>query len=123
MQCDIGHVAGRADIAGGTVHHAFLWRWGKMLDLGEAPGWPCSTAVAVNVRVEVIIDTGICSVGGGPGMVWRDGETYNLNSLVPAGTEFFIGDVFSINDRGEIAAAGVLPNGDIHDLLLVPDGE
>ncbi len=116
-----GDVVGRADVAGGTAHRAFLWRRGKMLDLGAAPGWPCSTAVAVNVRAEVIIDTGIFGVGGGPGMMWRDGKAYDLNSLVSGGTQFFIGDVFAINDRGEIAAVGVLPNGDIHDILLVPD--
>ena len=53
-------------------------------------------------------------------MLWRNGVTYDLNTLVPPTTEFFIGDVNFINDRGEIAVTGVLPNGDIHDLLLVP---
>lgn len=118
---DEGDVVGRADIPEGNAHHAFLWRNGTMLDLGAAPGWPCSTAVAMNVRDEVIINTGICNQGGGPGLVWHDGQTYDLNSLIPAGGPFFIGDVFAINDRGEIAAVGVLPNGEIHDLLLVPD--
>lgn len=115
-----GDVVGRADVAGSSNHRAFLWRGGKMIDLGAAPGWPCSTAVAVNVRSDVIIDTGICGVGGGPGLLWHDGTAYDLNSLIYGGTQFFIGDVFAINDRGEIAAVGVLPNGDIHDLLLVP---
>src|SRR5438270_6879767 len=31
-----------------------------------------------------------------------------------------VGDVNFINDRGEIAATGVLPNGDHHAILLVP---
>jgi probable HAF family extracellular repeat protein len=118
---DNGDVVGRADIAGSSGHHAFLWRRGKMIDLGAAPGWPCSTAYAVNIRGEVIIDTGICGKGGGPAMVWRNGKAYDLNTLIPAGSQFFIADVFSINDRGEIAVVGVLPNGDIHDLLLIPD--
>jgi probable HAF family extracellular repeat protein len=119
---DSGDVVGRADIPGSTNHHAFLWRKGKMLDLGAAPGWPCSTAEVINARGEVIIDTGICGVGGGPGYLWRDGVSYELNTLVPADTPFFIGDLFFINDRGEIAAVGVLPNGNIHDLLLTPCG-
>ena len=117
---DNGDVVGRADIAASTDHHAFLWRKGKMHDLGAAPGWPCSTAVDINARGEVIIDTGICGQGGGPGLLWRNGVTYDLNSLVPAGTQFFIGDVNSINDRGEIAVVGNLANGDMHDLLPVP---
>ena len=117
---DNGVVVGRADIVGGKTHHAFMWRRGNMIDLGAAPGWPCSTALAVNARDEVILNTGICGVGGGPGMVWRDGKSYDLNTLVPAGSPFVIGDLFAINDRGEIAAAGVFPDGRIHDLLLVP---
>jgi hypothetical protein len=28
--------------------------------------------------------------------------------------------VFDINDRGEIAAVGILPNGDTHAVLLIP---
>ena len=117
---DSGDIVGRADVKNGTDHHAFLWRHGKMQDLGSSPDWPCSTAVEINARREVIIDTGICGQGGGPGMLWRNGVTYDLNTLVPPTTEFFIGDVNFINDRGEIAVTGVLPNGDIHDLLLVP---
>jgi hypothetical protein len=31
-----------------------------------------------------------------------------------------VGDVSFINDRGEIAATGVLSNGDQHAILLVP---
>ncbi len=118
-----GDVVGRADVAGGKEHHAFLWRTGRMIDLGAAPGWPCSTALAENSRGEVIIDTGICGVGGGPGMVWRDGKSYDLNTLIPTDLPFAIGDLFSIDDRGDIAAVGVFPNGDIHDLLLVPSRE
>ena len=118
---DNGDVVGRADIAGSSDHHAFLWSRGRMFDLGTAPGWPCSTAVQINSRSEVIIDSGICGQGGGPGLLWRDGVTYDLNTLTPAGTLFFIGDVNFINDRGEIAVTGVLPNGNIHDLLLLPD--
>lgn len=56
-------VVGQADIAGSRDHHAFLWRRGKMIDLGAAPGWPCSTALAVNIRGEVIINTGNCNQG------------------------------------------------------------
>ena len=55
-----GEIVGRADLPGSQIHHAFLWENGKMLDLGAAPGQPCSTAIDINSRGQIIIDTGIC---------------------------------------------------------------
>jgi len=119
-----GDVVGRADIAGSSNHHAFLWRNGKMKDLGAAIGWPCSTAVDVNSAGEIIVDTGICGVGGGPGSISESGEPIvDLNTLVFPSSELSVGDVNYINDRGEIAATGVLPNGDHHAILLIPNGD
>jgi len=115
-----GQIVGRADLPGSQVHHAFLWQNGKMIDLGFSPDWPCSTAIDVNSRGQVIIDTGICGVGGGPGLLWDHGKLYDLNTLVPPNSGLTIGDVNFISDRGEIAAMGVLPNGDQHAVLLIP---
>jgi uncharacterized membrane protein len=102
------------------VHHAFLWKKGKMIDLGVAPGQPCSTAIDINSQGQVIIDTGVCGVGGGPGMLWENGNLYDLNSLIPPNSGIAVGDPNFINDRGEIAATGLLPNGSKHAILLVP---
>jgi probable HAF family extracellular repeat protein len=117
---DGGQVVGRADLPGSQVHHAFLWKNGTMTDLGASPSWPCSTAIDINSRGQVIIDTGICGVGGGPGLLWENGHLYDLNDLIPPNSGLQIGDVNFINDRGEIAATGVLPNGDEHAVLLIP---
>lgn len=121
---DGGDVVGRANFSPtSTNRHAFLWKKGKMTDLGVAVGWPCSTALAINARGQVIIDTGICGVGGGPALLWENGgPSIELNSLVVPGSGLTVGDVAYINDRGEITAVGVLPNGDQHAVLLVPDG-
>jgi len=43
-----------------------------------------------------------------------------LNSLVLAGSELNITGAAFINDRGEIAGSGVLPNGDTRAVLLIP---
>jgi hypothetical protein len=83
-------------------------------------GWPCSTAIDVNSQGQVIIDTGICGVGGGPGLLWDNGVMYDLNTLIAPNSGFLIGDVNFINDNGEIAVTGILPNGDQHALLLIP---
>jgi probable HAF family extracellular repeat protein len=115
-----GQIVGRADLPGSQVHHAFLWKNSKMIDLGASPNWPCSTAIDINSRGQVIIDTGVCGVGGGPGLLWDDGKLYDLNTLIPPNSGLRIGDVNFINDRGEIAATGVLPNGDQHAILLIP---
>ena len=120
---DAGEIVGRADPAGTTNHDAVLWKNGTVTDLGLAVGWPCSTALDINARGQVIIDTGICGVGGGPGLLWENGgPSVNLNALVEPGSNITVGDVNYINDRGEIAVTGTLPNGDRHAILLVPDG-
>jgi probable HAF family extracellular repeat protein len=119
-----GEVVGRADMPGSKTHHAFLWRNRQMTDLGVPVGWPCSTAVDINSRGQVIVDTGICGKGGGPGSLWENGgPLVDLNSLVLPGSNIAIRDVGSINDRGEIAANGWLPNGDRHAILLIPAGD
>jgi len=117
---DSGQIVGRADLPGSQIHHAFLWQDGKMFDLGSSPDWPCSTAIDVSSRGQVIIDTGVCGVGGGGGLLWDHGKLYDLNTLVPPNSGLAIGDVNFINDHGEIAATGVLPNGDQHAVLLIP---
>ena len=121
---DAGEIVGRADLAGTTHHHAVLWKKGTITDLGVAAGWPCSTAIDINERGQVIIDTGICGVGGGPGLLWENGgPSVDLNALVDPASTITVGDVNFINDRGEIAATGILPNGDQHAILLIPDGD
>jgi probable HAF family extracellular repeat protein len=118
---DAGQIVGRTDTSGNASHHAVLWDRGTMTDLGVAAGFPCSTAIDINERGQVIIDTGICNVGGGPGLLWENGgPSVDLNTLLLPGSGLTVGDVNYINDRGEIAATGMLPNGDLHAVLLVP---
>jgi hypothetical protein len=47
----------------------------------------------------------------------------DLNGFVPAGSDFTLIQGIFINDGGEIAAQGVLPNGDQRAVLLIPCGE
>jgi len=119
---DSGIVVGRADVSmKNTNHHAFFWKNGVMTDLGVLHPWPCSTALSVNSKGQVIGDTGICGVGGGPNFYSQDGRLMvDINSLVLPGSDLQIVDLFSINERGEIAGAAVLPNGDTHAIVLVP---
>ncbi len=117
---DAGEIVGRADVPGSNqYHHGFLWRNGTMIDLGVPNGATCSTAYEINAKDQIIVDAGICGVGG-IASLWQDGVLYDVNTLIPANSGLFIANLNFINDRGEIAATGVLPNGDQHDLLLIP---
>ena len=119
---DSGLIVGRADVSmENAIHHAFLWKNGAMTDLGVLDPWPCSTALSVNSKGQVIGDTGICGVGGGPNFFSEDGQQMvDVGTLVLTGSDLEIVDLFDINERGEIAGAGVLPNGDQRAILLVP---
>ena len=119
---DSSLVVGTADVSTqNTNHHAFLWKNGAMTDLGVLDPWPCSTALSVNSYGQVIGDTGICGVGGGPNFYSQDGQQMvDINTLVLPGSDLQIVDLFSINERGEIAGGAVLPNGDEHAIVLVP---
>jgi len=118
---DTGEVVGRADFSpSSSAHHAFLWKKGKMIDLDGAPGKACSTAVGINSRSQIIIDTSDCGEGFGPGMLWENGKLYDLNSLIPPSSGLAVDGVNFINDRGEIAAKGDLPDGFQHAILLIP---
>lgn len=119
---DSGLIVGRADVSmQNTNHQAFLWKNGAMTDLGTVAPWPCSTAYSVNSKGQVVGDTGICGVGGGPSFFSEDGQPMvDINSLVLPGSDLEVVDLFDINDRGEIAGAAVLPNGDTHAVLLIP---
>jgi probable HAF family extracellular repeat protein len=123
---ETAEVVGRADFSpSSTDHHAFSWKRGVMRDLGTLGNWPCSTAVAANSKGQVVGDTGICNIGGGPPFLSEDGEPMvDLSSLVLPGSGLEL-DVASvgvafINERGEISGQAPLPNGDTRAILLVP---
>ena len=44
----------------------------------------------------------------------------DLNDLIVAGADIQVAFAYTINDRGEIAGLGFLPNGDEHAVLLIP---
>ena len=121
---DGGQVVGRADISPtNSFHHAFLWKNGVMTDLGTVNGSTCSTANSINARGQVVGSSGICGVGGFAFLSESGQPVVDLSTLVLPGSNITVTDAAYINDRGEIAGSGVLPNGDTHAVLLIPDGE
>ena len=118
---DSGLVVGRADFSPQSPnHHAFLWKNGVMTDLGVLP--PClnSTAVGVNSAGQVIGDTGDCPGDGSPFLSEHGEPMVDLTTLVLPGSDLTLIGAAYINERGEIAGLGMLPNGDTRAVLLVP---
>ena len=121
---DSGVVVGRADVPGSLTHHGILWtpRDGGMTttDLGVIGGDACSTAYAVNSSGVIVGDAGICFVGGRAWLSENGGPMVDLNDLALPGSGLHLQDARLINDRGEIVCTGVLANGDLHAVLLIP---
>jgi probable HAF family extracellular repeat protein len=118
---ETGFVVGRADVSGSQSHHAFRWKNGVMTDLGILQGWPCSTAIAVSSTGQVVGETGICGIGGGPAFLSENGgQMVDVNTLVVPGSDIEFISGWDINDRGEIPGIGLLPSGDVHAVLLIP---
>jgi probable HAF family extracellular repeat protein len=128
---DVGEIVGEADLLGSAVshlHHAFLWKNGVMTDLGTLGS--TSHAEAVNARGQVVGR----SRPGDPATIlqhaflWEEGgPMLDLNSLIPAGSNWVLIDAYNINDRGEILVDAIplgtppVETGQLgHLALLVP---
>jgi hypothetical protein len=58
------------------------------------------------------------------GFLWENGgPMVDVNLLVSPNSVINVIYPWQINDRGEIAAQGILQNGDVHAVLLIPDGD
>ncbi|HEX2188138.1 MAG TPA: hypothetical protein VHG51_04535 [Longimicrobiaceae bacterium] len=84
-----------------TRWRAFLWRNGRMTDLGsERPG-DNSSAVAINRWGQVLV---VVYEGNTPKpFLWSDGRLHDLNETV-AGTGWRLVNVVDLNDAGQVVA-------------------
>jgi probable HAF family extracellular repeat protein len=116
-------VVGTSLIPNDLAWHAFLWRDGVMNDLGTLGSDPSSEAQSINEQGQVV---GVSFDGPNDlhGFLWeKSGPIADLNTLVPPGSSVTIINAFQINDRGEIAAKGVLSTGEGRAVLLIPCDE
>jgi probable HAF family extracellular repeat protein len=117
---DKGEAVGGSYLSDNVRIDAALWNGSTAIDMGTVDSDDCSYALSINAVGQVV---GI----SGPGCVstraflWQHGKPMvDLNSLVSSNSSIYVTFAFTINDRGEIAGSGVLPNGDEHAVLLVP---
>jgi probable HAF family extracellular repeat protein len=105
----------------GTIH-AFLWTEDTgMQDLGAFPGAVATVAPCcktINDAGEVV-GFAIDGMGNFTALVWQNKVPVDLNTLVPAGSPWYLQNACSINDAGEIAGQGLI-NGEVHAFLATP---
>jgi probable HAF family extracellular repeat protein len=120
---ETGQVVGWACTAGCQALHAFLWSGGAMTDLGVFAGDPCSVAYVINSAGQIVGTSDDCSGNNAHAILWENGSMADLNALIPVGSDVQLTVGLGINEQGQIAAQGLLPNGDIHAFLLTPCDE
>jgi len=124
---DSGEVVGFANGPDQAVF-AFRWKQGVMTNLGTVDGDICSAAHSINSEGQVVGESSpSCFDPNLPtthGFLWENGgPAVDLNTLIPSSAQIVLAGGVSINDRGEIATNGTLPNGDTHAVLLIPCDE
>ena len=118
---DEGEVVGFSDLAGDQAGHAFLWRRGVMIDLGTLGTDPSSEAGSINSKGQIVGGTFVFNGPDLRGWLWEHGgPIVDLESLTLPGSGLTVIAGNLINDRGEIAGRGMLPNGATHAILLIP---
>lgn len=89
-------------------YHAFRYRpGGTMEDLGTIDEYGHSAAHAVNTRGDIVGEA-TCQSDERPlhAALWRDGELWDLNDLIPPGTGWTLEGAIDINDAGSVVGWG-----------------
>jgi len=119
---DAGQIVGEASFVD-TTYHAALWQNGSISDLGTIGSDRCSVALDINSRGHAVGWSGICDQSAPRPFLWdKTAGMIDLNTLIFSDSGIYVFWAGNINDRGEIAAAGLLPSGDTHAVLLIPCG-
>jgi probable HAF family extracellular repeat protein len=119
---DAGEIVGQAALPQDQTFHGFYWKNGTMNDLGVLPGDLFSDTSYINSKSQIVGLSGN-SLGLSRAVLWESGQVFDLNDAVRPGSEVMLSVALSINDSGEIAAIGQLPNSDQHAYLLIPCDE
>jgi probable HAF family extracellular repeat protein len=124
---DLGQVVGVSAPSGVNDGTAFLYSSNTgMISLGKLfPTDAYSVAIGINNLGQVVGWSGTNpnfyseSGVGIRAFLYSDGIMQDLNELIAPGSDFILTQAQGINDRGQIAGAGVI-NGELHAVLLTP---
>ena len=121
-----GDVAGWETLPGNdNVVHATLWSHGRITDLGALRPDQCSTPFGINSRKQVVGAVSLdCDFFDDPSLrafLWEPGRPMiDLNTLISPSLGIQLRNVATINERGEMAAVAVFPDGSHRPVLLIP---
>jgi probable HAF family extracellular repeat protein len=123
-----GQIAGKVRTADGTTYVAALWQPdGTLTNLGILPGDFAAFATGINNRGQVVGNNFDSSFNWSHGFIWQNGVMTDLNTLIPADSNFFVISASNINDRGQISGMATVVSGphtgDIHAYLATPVDE
>jgi probable HAF family extracellular repeat protein len=117
---DAGEITGVASNQNEQAVFAFVWKKGAMTNLGTLDGDCFSQAFAINSEGQVAGQSLPCDGSTPRAVLWDDGQIIDLNVFVPPGSGLLLTDPKIINDAGKIVLAGLLSNGDVHSVVLIP---
>jgi probable HAF family extracellular repeat protein len=117
---DAGEVAGFATTPGDQIFHASVWRNGVITDLGTLEGDCFSVALALNSAGQIVGQSFSCDFSTARAVIWDKGVPLDLNNLVNPGSGLQLTEPKIINDAGKMVLLGLLPNGDLHSVVLIP---
>jgi len=119
---DSGAVVGSSTTQGDQQLRPFFWKNGRMTNLGSLNGDPCSRAFSSNSKGQVVgVSLSDCDVTGHAFLWDNGGPMVDLNSLIPPNPDFVLHEANFIGGNGEITGKALLPNGDAHAFLLIPE--
>ncbi|MEM8678209.1 MAG: hypothetical protein AAGF97_02535, partial [Planctomycetota bacterium] len=121
---DDGRAVGRySDPASGQTR-AFFYDGISNVDLGLLPGQTFDNARALDLNhagqiVGYVADFDNAPSFGGAAVIWEAGEIFDLNTLIPAGSDWNLLSANGINTQGQIVGFGTLA-GETRAFLLTP---
>lgn len=117
---DAGEIVGFATTSGDQLIHASVWRHGVITDLGTLAGDCFSVALAINSKGQIVGQSFSCDFSTARAVIWDEGGPLDLNNLVNPGSCLQLTEPKIINDAGEMVLVGLLPNGNVHSVVLIP---
>ena len=115
-----GQIVGQAQVGNGDWH-ASSWQMGAIADLGRFGSDPNAVANAVNSRGQIVgsSEQNSYDLVTSHALLWEHGAMQDLQTQIPAHSDWVLQQANGINDRGQIAGIG-LHNGQIRAFLLTP---